>query len=408
MGRVEHIIAWRYLFAKKGHNAINIISGISAAAVGVVTAAMVCVLSVMNGFGVMVESLFSEFDPDLRITAVSGKSFVDSGESFEALRDLSCVQWVSQTIEETALVRFEDKQMPVVLHGVDSLFPYLTHIDNIITDGRYEVFDGAFERAVLGQGLAWTLGIGAHFVSPLHLYAPKRAGKVNMLRPDQNFCEESCFISGTFAVQQSQYDDAVMLVSVDLTRRLLDYSQDEVTALLIKVSPEVSIRQAQRAIQALLGSDYRVQNRYEQQADFFRILRIEKLLTALLLTFILLIATFNVIGSLSMLIIDKRRDIQILSHLGADERLIRRIFTYEGWLISALGAMAGLVVGLVICLVQEHFGLLKLGSGTEYVMAAYPVSVEAMDIVFVAVVVLVLGFVAAYLPARRIRLATSK
>lgn len=400
--KTELKIAWRYLFAKKQYNAIHIISGISAAAVGVVTAAIVCVLSVMNGFGVMVEQLFSQFDPDIRIEAVSGKSFHDQGERFDALRQLSEVAMVSQSIEETALLQFEDKQMPVRLYGVDSVFPTLTHIENIITEGHYEVYDGAFDRAVLGQGLAWQMGIGARFISPLQLYAPKRNAKVNMLRPDQSFNDEVCFIAGTFAVQQVKYDNEVMLVDIDLTRRLLDYGNHEVSALLIKVAPHTSVKQAKKAIQSLLGEGFAVLDRYEQQADFFRILRVEKLLTTLLLVFILLIASFNIIGSLSMLIIDKQTDIQTLSHLGANKKMIQRIFLFEGWLISALGAMVGLAIGLIVCLAQEHLGILKLGNGTEYVVSAYPVAVQTTDVLIVAVVVLVLGFLAAWIPARRL------
>lgn len=400
--KTELKIAWRYLFAKKQYNAIHIISGISAAAVGVVTAAMVCVLSVMNGFGVMVEQLFSQFDPDIRIEAVSGKSFHDQGERFDALRQLSEVAMVSQSIEETALLQFEDKQMPVRLYGVDSVFPTLTHIENIITEGHYEVYDGAFDRAVLGQGLAWQMGIGARFISPLQLYAPKRNAKVNMLRPDQSFNDEVCFIAGTFAVQQVKYDNEVMLVDIDLTRRLLDYDNHEVSALLIKVAPHTSVKQAKKAIQSLLGEGFAVLDRYEQQADFFRILRVEKLLTTLLLVFILLIASFNIIGSLSMLIIDKQTDIQTLSHLGANKKMIQRIFLFEGWLISALGAMVGLAIGLIVCLAQEHLGILKLGNGTEYVVSAYPVAVQTTDVLIVAAVVLVLGFLAAWIPARRL------
>lgn len=401
--KTELKIAWRYLFAKKQYNAIHIISGISAAAIGVVTAAMICVLSVMNGFGVMVEQLFSQFDPDIRIEAVSGKSFHDEGEQFDALRQLPAVALVSQTIEETALLQFEDRQMPVRLCGVDSIFPTLTHIQDIITDGEYEVHDGAFDRAVLGRGLAWQIGVGAHFIHPLQLYAPKRTARVNMLRPDQAFNEEICFIAGTFAVQQAQYDDEMMLVDIPLTRRLLEYGEKEVTALLIQLSPNASARQAERDIQSLLGNDYNVLNRYEQQADFFRILRVEKLLTTLLLVFILLIASFNIIGSLSMLIIDKQSDIQTLSHLGANQQTIRRVFLFEGWMISTLGAICGLVVGLIICLLQEHFGLLKLGNGAEYVVSAYPVAVQATDILIVTIVVLSLGFIAAWIPARRIK-----
>lgn len=405
--KTELKIAWRYLFAKKQYNAIHIISGISAAAVGVVTAAMVCVLSVMNGFGVMVEQLFSQFDPDIRIEAVSGKSFHDQGERFDALRQLSEVAMVSQSIEETALLQFEDKQMPVRLYGVDSVFPTLTHIENIITEGHYEVYDGAFDRAVLGQGLAWQMGIGARFISPLQLYAPKRNAKVNMLRPDQSFNDEVCFIAGTFAVQQVKYDNEVMLVDIDLTRRLLDYGNHEVSALLVKVAPHTSVKQAKKAIQSLLGEGYAVLDRYEQQADFFRILRVEKLLTTLLLVFILLIASFNIIGSLSMLIIDKQTDIQTLSHLGANKKMIQRIFLFEGWLISALGAMVGLTIGLIVCLAQEHLGILKLGNGTEYVVSAYPVAVQTTDVLIVAAVVLTLGFLAAWIPARKVQEAKS-
>lgn len=395
-------IAWRYLFAKKQYNAIHIISGISAAAIGVVTAAMVCVLSVMNGFGAMVEQMFSQFDPDIRIESVNGKSFYDTGEHFHALRKLDGVAIISQSVEETALLQFENKQMPINLYGVDSTFPSLTHIENIITEGHYAVHDGAFDRAVLGQGLAWQIGIGARFINPLHLYAPKRTARVNMLRPDQAFNDEICYIAGTFAVQQTKYDNEVMLVNIDLARRLLEYDENEVSALLVKIAHGTSIRQAKKEMQSLLGNGYKVLDRYEQQADFFRILHVEKLLTSLLLVFILLIASFNIIGSLSMLIIEKKADIQTLSHIGANKQMIRKIFIFEGWLISALGAVVGLLIGLIICIAQEHLGILKLGSGTEYIISSYPVVVQTTDIFLVATVVLTLGFIAAWIPAKRI------
>ena len=401
--RTEIKIAWRYLFAKKQYNAIHIISGISAAAVGVVTAAMVCVMSVMNGFGSMVETMFSQFDPDIRIESVAGKSFIDDGEKFAALRQLPCVSMVSQSIEETALLQFEGKQMPVKLHGVDSVFPSLTHISDIITDGHYEVFDGAFDRAVLGQGLAWQIGIGARFISPLHLYAPKRTGRVNMLRPDQAFNDELCYIAGTFAVQQAKYDNEVMLVDIHLARRLLEFHPNEASALLVQITPNTSTRQAKREIQSLLGNDFAVLDRYEQQADFYRILRVEKLMTTLLLVFILLIASFNIIGSLSMLIIDKQKDINTLSNLGASPSMLQRIFLFEGWLISLSGAVIGLIIGIGICLIQQHFGILQLGNGAEYIVSAYPVVVQASDLIIVSCTVLALGFLAAWIPARRIK-----
>lgn len=400
--KIEWKIAWRYLFAKKQFNAIHVITTISSAAVGVVTAAMVCVMSVMNGFGVMVEQMFSQFDPDLRICAESGKSFYLPADMCEQLSGLECVDLLSESITETALVYFEGKQMPVLLMGVDEQFDDLTQIEQIITDGEYQVWDGAFDRAVLGQGLAWKLGIGARFVSPLELYAPKREGRVNMLRADQNFNHESCFIAGTFAVNQQKYDENMMLVDINLTRRLLDYDSTEVTALHLNIANGYNLKKAKKEILAVMGEGYMLQDRYEQQADFFHILRVEKLLTTLLLVFILLIATFNSIGSLTMLIIDKETDIKTLSHLGASAGIIRRVFMLEGWLVNALGAMAGLLVGLAICLLQEHLGLLKLGNGTEYIVSAYPVAVQAWDVLLVGAVVMLLGALASWIPARRI------
>ena len=395
-------IAWRYLFAKKQFNAIHIITTISSIAVGVVTAAMICVMSVMNGFGTMVEQMFSQFDPDIRITAQNGKSFHLSPETKDQLLALPEVNLLSESIEETALIYFEDKQTPVQLMGVDSVFDALTGIDNIITDGHFEVYDGAFDRAVLGQLLAWKIGIGARFIHGIQVYAPKRNSKVNMLRPDANFNTETCFIAGIFAVNQQKYDENTMIVDIDFTRRLLEYDSTEMTALL--VSTQGNIKQAKRAIAQVMGEGYNIHDRYEQQKDFFRILRVEKLLTSLLLAFILLIATFNGIGALSMLIIDKKNDIRILSHLGANEQLIKRIFLFEGWLVNAIGAIGGVVVGLTICLLQEHFGLLKLGNGVEYVISAYPVAVQGWDILFIIGIVSILSLISVWIPVRRIKL----
>lgn len=401
--KTELKIAWRYLFAKKQFNAIHVITAISSIAVGVVTAAMICVLSVMNGFGTLVEDMFSQFDPDIRITATTGKSFSISQEQKDRLTALPSIDLISETISETALIEFNDKQTPIQIMGVDSAFAKITQIENIITDGSYEVYDGAFDRAVLGQVLAWKIGIGARFVQSIQIYAPKREGKVNMLRPDMNFNRETCFISGIFSVNQQKYDENLMLVDIGLTRRLLEYSDNEITALEVSIADGYNSSKAKREIQEVLGEGYTLQDRYEQQEDFFRILRVEKLLTTLLLVFILLIATFNGIGCLSMLIIDKQKDIQTLSHLGASDNMIRKVFLLEGWLVNTIGALGGFVVGLGICLLQEHFGLLKLGNGEEYVISSYPVAVQGWDIVVVALMVLLLGALAAWIPAKRIK-----
>ena len=405
MANLENHIAWRYLFSKKGHNAINIVSGISAAAVMVVTAAMVCVLSVMNGFGVLVERMFSEFDPALMVVPAEGTTLRTDTAPIVSLYAREDIEAVSMQLEQTALIRYKDHQLPARVMGVDSLFEQTAHIDSIITDGFYSVWDGAFERAVLGRGLAAQIGINAHFTGALHLYAPRRTERINLMRPDLSLLHEHAFIAGTFAVNQIDYDDQLMIVSLPLAQRLFEYDEHTASALRIAPREGVKISNLQSQIEKTLGPGYRVLDRYEQQADFFRILKIEKLLTVLLLVFILLIALFNSIGSLSMLIIDKREDIRILSDLGADEPTIRRIFLTEGWLISTLGTIGGLVIGVLLCLGQQYFGWLKLGSGAEYIISAYPVQVQAVDILLVALIVLTLGFVAAWYPTRKMKIA---
>jgi ABC-type lipoprotein release transport system permease subunit len=361
----------------------------------------------MNGFGALVEHMFSEFDAELLVVPAEGATFRTDAPEIQTLYTLDGIGAISAQLEQTALVRYKDHQTPARILGVDSLFARTAQIDSIITDGFYSVYDGAFERAVLGRGLAAQIGINAHFTGALHLYAPNRTERVNLLRPDKSLMHEHAFIAGTFAVNQIEYDDQLMLVSLPLARRLFCYDDHTVSALRIQSTSNLlkqrSTNLLKQRIAETLGSEYKVLDRYEQQADFFRILRIEKLLTFLLMVFILLIAGFNLIGSLTMLILDKREDIQILSHLGADESTIRRIFRTEGWLISSLGALAGLVLGTLLCLGQQHFGWLKLGNGSDYVISAYPVVVEALDILIVAVFVLALGFLTAWYPTRKLK-----
>ncbi len=403
MPNLESHIAWRYLFSKKGHNAINIVSGISAAAVAVVTAAMISVLSVMNGFGTLVEHMFSEFDPVLLVVPTEGATLRTDTAPIISLYAREDIEAISMQLEQTALIRYKDHQTPARVMGVDSLFTQTAHIDSIISDGFYSVWDGAFDRVTMGRGLAAQIGMNAHFTGALHLYAPQRTGRINMMRPDLSLNHEHAFIAGTFAVNQVEYDDQLLLVSLPLAQRLFDYDEFTASALRIAISNQQSVI-SKSEISKILGPGYKVLDRYEQQASFFNILRIEKLLTILLLVFILLIASFNIIGSLSMLIIDKREDIQILSHLGADEATIRRVFLLEGWFISSLGALIGLIAGVLLCLGQQHFGWLKLGSGAEYVISAYPVQVQVLDIVLVAAIVLALGFAAALYPSRKIQI----
>jgi len=343
--------------------------------------------------------MFSEFDPVLLVVPADGQTLRTDTLPVASLYAREDIEAISMQLEQTALIRYKDHQTPARVMGVDSLFTRTAHIDSIITDGFYSVWDGAFDRVVMGRGLAAQIGMNAHFTGALHLYAPERTGRINLMRPDLSLRHEHAFIAGTFAVNQIEYDDRLLLVSLPLAQRLFDYDEYTATALRIQAKKDIK-----KDLSKALGEGYRVLDRYEQQANFFNILRIEKLLTILLLVFILLIASFNIIGSLSMLIIDKREDIRILSHLGADEPTIRRTFLIEGWLISSLGAFLGLIAGVALCLGQQHFGWLKLGTGTEYIISAYPVEVQVLDILLVAAVVLVLGFFAALYPSRKIQI----
>jgi len=395
-------IARRYLFSKKSHNAINIISGISAAGVAIGTMALVCVLSVFNGFETLISDMFSAFDPDLKITLTHGKTFDVNSKEFNELHKMKSVAYFTEVVEENALLRFKDKQMPATIKGVSNDFEKMTRIDSIMYDGRFVLFDGAFQRAVPGVGVASILGLGAHFIDPLYIYAPKRTSKINLLRPENSFNQIGTFVSGIFSVKQLQYDDHYVLVSIDLARNLFEYEKSTVSAVELKLAKGVKQSEIQKQIQTLLGDRFQVKNRYEQQESFFKIMKIEKWITYLILCFILLIASFNIIGSLSMLIIDKKADIQTLRNLGANNQLIKRIFLFEGWMISGVGALIGICLGTLLCLMQQYFGLLKLGTG--YVVDAYPIVTNTLDILLVFITVLFMGFLAAYYPVRYIRI----
>ena len=394
-------IARRYLFSKKSHNAINIISGISAAGVGVGAMALVCVLSVFNGFELLISDMFSSFDPDLKITLTHGKTFDVNSQELNNVRKLKSIAYFTEVVEENALLRFKDKQMPATIKGVSDDFEKMTRIDSIMYDGKFILNDGAFERAVPGVGVASILGLGAHFIDPLYIYAPKRTSKINLLRPENSFNQLGTFVSGIFSVKQLQYDDHYVIVSIKLARDLFDYEKSKVSSVELKLNDSVDHEKVQAQIKSILGDQYKVKNRYEQQESFFKIMKVEKWFTYLILCFILLIASFNIIGSLSMLIIDKKGDIETLRNLGANNQLIRRIFLFEGWLISGVGAISGIALGALLCLLQQYFGILKLGTG--YVVDAYPVLTNPMDLVLVFVTVLFMGFLAAYYPVRYIR-----
>ncbi len=373
---------------------------------------MVCILSIMNGFSGLVENLFSAFDPELCIVSKEGASFYTDTPEFNQLRQLSAVDVYAETVVATALIKAGERQVPAIIKGCDDNFNSLTSIDSLLTEGEFLLrviyedsllcTSNAFERCVPGIGLATQLNVGSATITGLQLYAPRRHGGINMLRLEESFSKQMVFTSGIFAVNQTKYDDNYLLVSLPMARALFQYDSNEATAIELKLKKDCNLRKTKRQIAALLGDDYLVQDRYEQQADFFKIMKIEKLLTTLLLVFILLIASFNIIGSLSMLMIDKQADCKVFRTMGADNTMLCRIFLYEGWFISLLGAGIGLFAGISLCLLQQHFGLLKLGSGDEYILSAYPVQVQLIDILITAIIVTIIGWFAAWIPTRKL------
>ena len=392
-------IAWRYLFARKKHNAINIISGISVCGVALATMALVCTLSVFNGFQDMVASFFTAFDPELEVTARRGKVFDPSDGPLAEVRALPEVAVWTETLEENAMIRYKDRQVMAVVKGVDDNFQQLTAIDSLLYGvGSFMLHDADVDYGVLGIELASELGTGVQFVDPLKVYAPKRGVRVNVANPSASFNSGYLFSPGAlFVVNQQKYDARYVLTSIDFARRLFGYGS-EVSAIGLKLAPGTDVGEAKRRIAGMLGEGYRVRDRYEQQADVFRIMEIEKLISYLFLTFIVAVACFNVIGSLSMLILDKRDDVATLRNLGADNRLIARIFLAEGRLISVFGAVGGIVLGLLLCFAQQQFGLVSLGSGGSFVVDAYPVSVHVWDVVLVLATVVAVGFLAVWYP----------
>ena len=366
------------------------------------TLALVCTLSVFNGFQDMVASFFTAFDPELKITVREGKVFDGQDERIRAVSVLPEIDVFSESLEENAMVQYKDRQAMVVLKGVEDNFNRLTAIDSLLYGaGEFLLHDSIADYGIMGVELVATLGTGLQFVDPLQVYLPKRNVKVNMANPGASFNHDYLYSPGiVFSVNQQQYDAKYILTSLDFLRHLLDYTT-EVSAIELKLKPNVNLSSVQANIEKILGSDFVVQNRYQQQEDVFRIMEIEKLVSYLLMTFILMIACFNVIGSLSMLILDKKDDVVTLRSLGASDKMISRIFLFEGRLISLFGALSGIILGLILCFIQDKFGIIALGGGNgTFVVDAYPVSVHAWDIVLVLVTVLAVGFLSVWYPVR--------
>lgn len=394
-------IAIRYLFSKKRHNTINLITWVSMVGVAIGTTALIVVLSVVNGFENMVQDSFSAFDPSLKILPREGKSFSSEDSLITQAKRLKIHTAWCEVIEQDGLIAFNDRQSPAIIKGVDDNYTYIVNNENIIWDGSLE-FNNSYDNrniAAIGIGLAERINSGVDLTQPLTLYAPKNR-KVNLARPDANFTQTTFYNNGIFSVQQPKYDDNLIIMPIDIVRNAYQLKPDYVTAIEIKCEDK-NIKSAKKRLQDIVSEQYIILDQYEQQADFYRIVKIEKWTTFMILCFIVLIATFNIIGSLSMIIIEKGGDIALFKSLGATHKQTQQLFVLEGTLISTLGVIIGTVFGIGIVLLQQYLGLIKIGTG--YVAQIYPVELQLFDVIAIIITVLTMGYVSALYTVRRMK-----
>ena len=397
-------IASRYLLSKKSHHAINIISGVSVCGVAIATAALVCILSVFNGFQDMVAGLFTAFDPELKVVPAEGKFMPADAKELEELRRMDGIAVYTETLEDNALLVINNRQTMVTIKGVEDNFEELTNIDDILVgDGLFDLHADVIDYGILGSNLLLQLGLPTDFSSAIQVYAPRKGERINLADPRESLNQDELYSPKVgFMVKQNKYDSNYVITNIGFARRLFE-RQGYVSAVELKMKDGTDLNSAKKKIQKLLGEKYSVFDRYEQQEDAFKIMKIEKLISYIFLTFILMIACFNIVGSLSMLIIDKKQDAITLRNLGATDKQISSIFMIEGRMICLLGAVIGIALGLSLCLLQQHFGLIRFGNSEgSYIIDAYPVSVHALDIVLIFVTVVVVGFLSVWYPVRHL------
>lgn len=386
-------IARRYLFAKKSHNVINVISAISVAGIMLASFALICTLSVFNGFHKLVESLFRDFDPELKVVASDSKFFKIDDTRIQKACQLDFIDVYTFTLQEQALISYKSKQQIAMIKGVEESYHDLVDIENVLKgNGIFILRDEVCNYGIMGLGLVNRMDCGIKPAYPLTLYVPKKEGRVSMTNPVTSFNQASIYSPGTvFCVEQEKYDDNYVIISLELAQQLTD-RESEASALEIKTKEGTSLRKAIRELETLLGPGFEVQDRLRQQQDVFKVFKLEKFISYLFLTFILLIACFNIIGSLIMLMVEKQKDAKLLESMGAQQKTIERIFITNGVLISLIGAVTGLILGVIAVLLQQKYGFISLGSAGNFIVDAYPVSIKIQDILLVLVTVLVVSF----------------
>ena len=390
-------IAKRYLFAKKSRNAINIISAVSVAGVAVGTMALIIILSVFNGLETMVSAIFNTFDPDIKITASEGKTFIADTARLKLLANVDGLSCYSLTIEDNALLKYGSRQYIATIKGIDDNYAMVSNIDSSMWEGVFMLRnDKGRPYAIPGLGVATYLGIRVNFITPLEILFPKKSGGTN-ITAENSLNQKFIFPSGIFQVEK-EYDSKYVYIPIDLARELTE-NEKGVSTIEIRFKQNADPRDVQKEIIKIFGKGFKVQNRYEQQAIFYKVMRSERLAIFFILTLILVIASFNIIGSLTMLIIEKERDIEILKSLGANNNLIRKIFIFEGWMISIIGAFSGIILGFIVCWLQQTYGFVKLNS-QSLIMDSYPVVLKMKDFIIVPGTVLLIGYWAAWYPVR--------
>lgn len=392
-------IAKRYLVSKKSHNAINIISGVALGGIAVSTMALIIVLSAFNGISNLVKSLYNSFGSDIQITAVKGKTFLPTGAHFDSVRHLKIVKYFNETMQDKALLKYGDQQVLAYIKGVGDNFAAMTHFDTLIREGKFYLKNGDSYYGEFGIGVADQLGINysdENYIA-VSCYAPKRGLENSSINPEDAITQMHLYRSGVFSINDD-FDSRYVITSIDFARQLFDYHDSSVTAVEIGLTNPSASAKTQEQIKSILGNGFLVKNRFQQNELLFKTLKSEKLWTFIILAFILVIATFNIVGSLSMLIIDKQKDIAILHNMGAEIKSVQKIFMYEGVLITVLGAAIGLILGTIICYLQIKFKLIPMTG--NFVVDAYPVSLQASDYISILACVLVIGFIASWYPVR--------
>lgn len=401
ISRFPFYIARRYLFAKKSHKVVNIISIISLFGYCIGTAALVIVLSVVNGLDGLITGMYNQFDPDIKIIPAKGKTMIINDEIDNYLAQNPQIASYSKALEEQAMVRYNGKESPALIKGVTENYNKVNSIDSLMLKGEFSLQKGDSNGAVVGMGLAYTLGAGIKFINALVVYAPKRTGQISLVNPESSLVSDYFFPTGFFAVYEPEIDEQYIIVDIAKAQELFQY-ENEISAIEIRLKNDASVGGVKKELKQKLGDKYLIQDRFEQQADLYKMLTMEKWISSLIAIFILIIAIFNIVGTLSMLIIEKKNDIKTLQSIGADKQLIRRIFFTEGSLIALIGAILGILLGLLACFLQQQLGIIKIGGNGQCIVNAYPVAVMKLDIIFTFITVTIIGIVSVYFPVKYI------